>query len=186
MKVKMARFTTPDPVIPDIFDGQSFNAFSYVWNNPLSFVDPSGFDPEEVEYRSKTYIIEDPDTGDLGLLMLYWRADQPEPKPPANAIDEGQLGAATPPLDVGTTGVSGAPKVADEGFSSFIDGLVMGSLSDNTSTSATIGSIVGGFVPVVGLLADVRDFGAAIAHVANGDDGAARIGCVGRGVRPGR
>jgi len=37
---------------------------------------------------------------------------------------------------------------------------------------ATAGSVVGEFIPVVGLLADVRDFGAAVAHVANGDDGA--------------
>ena len=43
---KLARFTTTDPVIADIRDGQSFNSYSYVWNNPLAFTDPTGFAPE--------------------------------------------------------------------------------------------------------------------------------------------
>ncbi len=42
---RIARFTTTDPVIADMHFGQSFNAYSYVWNNPLTFVDPSGFTP---------------------------------------------------------------------------------------------------------------------------------------------
>jgi|GEM_PF-5910167 len=35
-----------DPTIPVIEDGQSLNRFSYVFNNPLSYTDPSGFTPE--------------------------------------------------------------------------------------------------------------------------------------------
>jgi RHS repeat-associated protein len=38
----VARFMTPDSMIPDPFDGQSFNRYSYVLNNPLALVDPSG------------------------------------------------------------------------------------------------------------------------------------------------
>ena len=39
------RFLSPDPYIPDPGNTQSFNRYSYVNNNPLSLIDPSGFDP---------------------------------------------------------------------------------------------------------------------------------------------
>ena len=38
------RFLTADPNIPYPLDSQSFNRYSYVRNNPLSFIDPSGFE----------------------------------------------------------------------------------------------------------------------------------------------
>jgi hypothetical protein len=42
------RFLSPDPTIPDPAFTQSYNRYSYVNNNPLSFTDPSGFadDPQ--------------------------------------------------------------------------------------------------------------------------------------------
>lgn len=42
----IGRVISADPYIPNRFDGQSYNRYSYVINNPLSFTDPSGFDPE--------------------------------------------------------------------------------------------------------------------------------------------
>jgi len=48
---RLGRFTTTDPVIADIFDGQSLNRYSYVNGNPLTFVDPTGFTPEDVGGR---------------------------------------------------------------------------------------------------------------------------------------
>jgi RHS repeat-associated protein len=39
----IARFLSPDPYIPDPLDLQSYNRYSYVSNNPLTRVDPSGF-----------------------------------------------------------------------------------------------------------------------------------------------
>ena len=39
------RMTSADPTIPDPSDAQSFNRFSYVLNNALAYVDPSGFSP---------------------------------------------------------------------------------------------------------------------------------------------
>jgi RHS repeat-associated protein len=41
-----ARFISADPKIQDARYGQSYNRYSYVWNNPTNFVDPSGFDSE--------------------------------------------------------------------------------------------------------------------------------------------
>src|SRR6185437_4493563 len=37
------RFLSPDPTIPDPGFTQSYNRYSYVNNNPLSFADPTGF-----------------------------------------------------------------------------------------------------------------------------------------------
>jgi hypothetical protein len=33
-----------DPIINSIYSTQTYNRFSYVWNNPLKFVDPNGYD----------------------------------------------------------------------------------------------------------------------------------------------
>ncbi|NJO12121.1 MAG: RHS repeat-associated core domain-containing protein [Gammaproteobacteria bacterium] len=42
----IGRFLSADPFVPEPFNGQSFNRYSYVRNNPLAFVDPSGFTDE--------------------------------------------------------------------------------------------------------------------------------------------
>ena len=39
----LARFLSADPIIQAPMNMQSLNRYSYVWNNPLSFTDPSGF-----------------------------------------------------------------------------------------------------------------------------------------------
>ena len=41
----IGRFNSPDPFIPDVTELQSFNHYSYVYNNPLSLTDPSGYWP---------------------------------------------------------------------------------------------------------------------------------------------
>ena len=45
---RVGRFLTPDPFVQAPFSGQSHNRYSYAFNNPLSFVDPSGFTAAEV------------------------------------------------------------------------------------------------------------------------------------------
>lgn len=37
------RFLTPDPIVSSPLRGQTYNPYSYVVNNPMSFTDPSGF-----------------------------------------------------------------------------------------------------------------------------------------------
>ena len=39
----LARFTSPDPFIQDPFNIQSYNRYTYVLNNPLTYTDPSGY-----------------------------------------------------------------------------------------------------------------------------------------------
>ncbi|MCP4542062.1 MAG: hypothetical protein GY832_33465 [Chloroflexi bacterium] len=36
---------SPDTIVPDPGNPQSFNRYSYVVNNPLKYTDPSGHDP---------------------------------------------------------------------------------------------------------------------------------------------
>ncbi len=40
----VGRFLSPDPIIQAPSATQSFNRYSYVWNNPLSMTDPSGYE----------------------------------------------------------------------------------------------------------------------------------------------
>ena len=42
----IGRFVSPDTVVPVPFNPQSLNRYSYVYNNPLKFIDPSGNSPE--------------------------------------------------------------------------------------------------------------------------------------------
>jgi len=37
------RFLSPDPFVQSPFDGRSYNRFSYVFNNPINLIDPTGF-----------------------------------------------------------------------------------------------------------------------------------------------
>jgi RHS repeat-associated protein len=43
------RFISPDPFVPDLFDGQAHNRYAYVLNDPLNLIDPSGFDGEAAD-----------------------------------------------------------------------------------------------------------------------------------------
>jgi RHS repeat-associated protein len=42
MSAAQGRFTSTDPVSGQISNPQSFNAYSYAWNNPLKYTDPTG------------------------------------------------------------------------------------------------------------------------------------------------
>ena len=41
----LGRMISADPFVPNPFNTQAFNRYSYVYNSPLSLIDPSGFDP---------------------------------------------------------------------------------------------------------------------------------------------
>jgi RHS repeat-associated protein len=49
---QIGRWISPDTIIPDPANPQSLNRLSYVYNNPINFVDPSGFDPLDEEWES--------------------------------------------------------------------------------------------------------------------------------------
>jgi RHS repeat-associated protein len=46
---ELGRFLSADPFVQAPYHSQSLNRYSYLWNNPLTFVDPSGFQTTCVE-----------------------------------------------------------------------------------------------------------------------------------------
>ena len=49
----LARFMQADPLIQAPENTQSYNRYSYVWNNPLRLIDPTGF--EGVDFEVTVY-----------------------------------------------------------------------------------------------------------------------------------
>ena len=45
---RIGRFISPDPIIPNIYNPQALNRYSYVYNNPLSYTDPTGHVPDNL------------------------------------------------------------------------------------------------------------------------------------------
>ena len=73
---QIGRFISPDTIIPDPGNSQSFNRYSYVQNNPIKYTDPSGHCipgvncPSEHDEVGGYHVSEKPDT-----LTIY--VDQP-------------------------------------------------------------------------------------------------------------
>jgi RHS repeat-associated protein len=51
----VGRFIQPDSIVPEPGNPQALNRYSYVLNNPLRYVDPSGFDPLDAEWEQNFY-----------------------------------------------------------------------------------------------------------------------------------
>lgn len=52
---KLGRFMSADPYITELDNTQNMNRYSYVYNNPLTIVDPSGFAAALYDFFSHTY-----------------------------------------------------------------------------------------------------------------------------------
>ena len=100
----VGRFLTTDPIVGEPWSGQSWNPYSYVVNNPLNYVDPSGFAPDYIDSNGVS-IYSKP--------LEYPPCDGPKcgdppPKEVKGTREAVQVGAVTRPVDVGTTGSSSA------------------------------------------------------------------------------
>ena len=42
---RLGRFLTADTIVPDLLNPQALNRYAYVYNNPISNIDPSGNAP---------------------------------------------------------------------------------------------------------------------------------------------
>jgi RHS repeat-associated protein len=109
---KVGRFLTTDPIVSDLYFEQSFNPYSYVLGNPLTLVDPSGFQPA-------AGVVSEPGFPDVALpydeikagygyhVARYLNNEGPPPKEPGESpSDAVEFGASAPPTDVDTTGIS--------------------------------------------------------------------------------
>ncbi len=47
------RWIQPDTIVPDPANPQSLNRYSYVYNNPLRYVDPTGHDPLDEQWQAE-------------------------------------------------------------------------------------------------------------------------------------
>lgn len=95
---KLARFLSPDPIMQDIFDPRTLNAYSYVWNNPVNNTDPSGFQtipqyqggiPEGLPGFDAVHTFEDEN-----VVVEGNTATDTEPEPTNQPTTEGET---TPP-----------------------------------------------------------------------------------------
>lgn len=50
---QLGRFLSPDPIVQAPLNSQSWNRYSYVFNNPLSYTDPTGFACREIKTTLK-------------------------------------------------------------------------------------------------------------------------------------
>ncbi|WP_437967625.1 RHS repeat-associated core domain-containing protein [Sorangium sp. So ce260] len=110
---KVGRFTTPDPIVSRPLFGQSWNGYSYVLNNPLAYVDPSGFQeaPPESEDRSQlpAPVELEPLRDGMPPLQVFIVGEKPkrEARPDADTNAAGaEAGGSTPPTDVNVYGTS--------------------------------------------------------------------------------
>lgn len=53
---QLGRFLSADPIVQAPTNLQSHNRYSYVWNNPLAMVDPSGFQGCRSGVRAETVV----------------------------------------------------------------------------------------------------------------------------------
>ena len=50
---QLGRFVQPDTIVPEPGNPQGLNRYSYVLNNPLRFIDPSGYDPLDTAWQQE-------------------------------------------------------------------------------------------------------------------------------------
>jgi RHS repeat-associated protein len=53
---RLRRFLSVDPRVSDPLQGQTYNGYAYVRNNPLGRIDPSGFEDKDIGSRKRTFL----------------------------------------------------------------------------------------------------------------------------------
>ncbi|MDI1433322.1 FG-GAP-like repeat-containing protein [Polyangium sorediatum] len=119
---RIGRFLQTDPIVADVLSGQAWNPYSYTFNNPLAYVDPSGYQaillgpvvppgPDgviDVVVRGPPRMSKDPEL-QTGIVAAF-RAHLPTP-PPASSPDAAEPEASfleLPGVQYGGGVVSGA------------------------------------------------------------------------------
>lgn len=95
----LGRFLSPDPIVQAPYDSRSLNRYSYVWNNPLTLVDPSGFQQKEICYNEYAELARA-----LGGPSIQVMLDQCDFDYPGVEPDDGFTFASEIPQDTGGGG----------------------------------------------------------------------------------
>lgn len=118
---RIRRFTQPDFVTPDLYDSQQLNPYSYVRNNPVVFVDPTGM--WGVAHEGGFYL--GPVSGGLSLSvedLSFWHLSKPvnyQPHEVLNSLLQGTANAWLPyGGDIRLTVVGGPSFSGDESLQS--------------------------------------------------------------------
>lgn len=156
------RFLSPDPYVPDPDNTQSFNRYSYVNNNPLSFTDTSGFDLDPITVNATLGGPENPIADvasgivgilDLGDLFGWFGGGGPTLSPMQQAAEAHGINLSSP--------LQGAPSFQSAGGTSTLPTQVVVS-----SVPATQGQIASfGFA---GFNASINSPGALNTAARNG------------------
>ena len=48
---QLGRFVSPDSIVPEPENPQSYNRYAYSYNNPVNYIDPSGHDPLDADWE---------------------------------------------------------------------------------------------------------------------------------------
>jgi len=102
---RVGRFLMTDPIVPAPFSGQGWNPYSYVFSNPLAYIDPSGFEPEYRETPSDPSYWNNPEVQRIlaeGCVGL--ECTRPLPTTVEGSPEAQQVGATAPPVDVSPMG----------------------------------------------------------------------------------
>jgi RHS repeat-associated protein len=78
----IGRFLSPDPHVPNPGFTQSFNRYSYVNNNPLTFTDPSGFAEDEGLEELAEALVTARRVRNTGCLVILGGCDYYDPGSP--------------------------------------------------------------------------------------------------------
>ncbi len=146
----LGRFMSPDPIIQSLAESQSLNPYSYVWNNPLKYVDPSGYSIGSFLKKLVRFIVRElvrfvlnflvPGLGDAAL-QLYDAARAIKAKDYLSAFMS--LKNFGKPPDSGGWGVPGSQRER---------GMWDERIPGDVGRGGTLGGILGGFGGVVPIL----------------------------------
>ncbi len=150
----LGRFISPDPYIQEPTNAQNYNRYSYVWNNPLRFTDPSGymgFDPGTYENLTVTATGKDGNytvTGKLIALDDFHTSVQRVPNGFSklfNAVTTAVLSPYLSPAGAAFISSLATNVLAGQSFNASFKAATMSALYAGVSAAAStyVGDLVG-------------------------------------------
>ena len=148
--MKTGRFAQADPIVQAPENGQSLNRYSYVFNNPLSYTDPTGYTAcsSTADYRNGTECSSDQSAGDAQRTEANARnnatengeAQKRDDAQNRNGVSEGSMNNDGRNGSLSTIEHSHSPRVdalkVIGGVAKFVQGIL--------TTVGGVGGVIGG------------------------------------------